>query len=218
MLTRCGTKNIWHWAHKGRLHCDPWWENETEWHRSWKSRFPRDWQEVPARDDTGELHIADVKTPYGLVVEFQHSAIKAEEVLKRTAFYGQVIWIVDGRRRPTDWIQYERMLSENRPQRSTALISIQSFTKKPASSQNGVHSARLSALILGAKTCACLQLPRVRRGISSIIPRQNFPRRYPRGNPCQLFSSGSQPSPDIGHVGDFRDRYHLLKRILCRRG
>lgn len=117
MLTRCGTKNIWHWAHKGRLHCDPWWENETEWHRSWKSRFPRDWQEVPARDDTGELHIADVKTPYGLVVEFQHSAIKAEEVLKRTAFYGQVIWIVDGRRRPTDWIQYERMLSENRPQR-----------------------------------------------------------------------------------------------------
>ena len=112
MLARCGTKKVWHWAHKGSRHCDPWWENETEWHRDWKNRFRSEWQEVPARDETGELHIADIKTPYGLVIEFQHSAIKPDEVAKRTNFYDQVIWIVDGNRRPTDRAQYERMLSE----------------------------------------------------------------------------------------------------------
>lgn len=62
MLARCGTKKAWHWAHKGRRHCDHWWENETEWHRDWKNRFLTDWQEVLARDETGELHIADIKT------------------------------------------------------------------------------------------------------------------------------------------------------------
>ena len=117
MIARCGEVRIWHWAHKRGHQCDTWWENETEWHRDWKNRFTTDWQEVPARDETGELHIADIKTPYGLVIEFQHSAIKPDEVEKRTIFYGQVIWIIDGRRRPTDLIQYERMLSENYPER-----------------------------------------------------------------------------------------------------
>ncbi len=117
MLARCGTKKVWHWAHKGQRHCDHWWENETEWHRSWKNQFPNDWQEVPARDKAGELHIADIKSPNGLVIEFQHSAIKPNEVQKRTQFYNNVIWIIDGNRRPTDRTQYERMLSENRPER-----------------------------------------------------------------------------------------------------
>lgn len=117
MLARCGEKNVWHWAHRGRRHCDPWWENETDWHRDWKNHFPAEWQEVPARDDAGELHIADVKTPYGLVVEFQHSAIKPDEVRKRTVFYDKVIWIIDATRRSSDRVQYERMLSDHRPQR-----------------------------------------------------------------------------------------------------
>ncbi|QBY00516.1 hypothetical protein E2K80_07005 [Rhodophyticola sp. CCM32] len=43
MLARCGTKKVWHWAHRGRRHCDHWWENETEWHRDWKNRFVTDW-------------------------------------------------------------------------------------------------------------------------------------------------------------------------------
>lgn len=102
LVARCGTKKIWHWAHKGRRHCDHWWENETQWHRDWKNQFDPSWQEVSARDVTGELHIADIKTPYGLTVEFQHSAIKPEEVIKRTQFYGHVVWVVDATRRPTD--------------------------------------------------------------------------------------------------------------------
>lgn len=117
MLARCGTKKIWHWAHQGRRHCDVWWEGETEWHRSWKNQFPSDWQEIPARDAHGELHIADIKTPQGLTIEFQHSAIKLDEVIKRTTFYNQVIWIIDATRRPTDLTQYAQMLEYNSPQR-----------------------------------------------------------------------------------------------------
>ncbi len=56
--------------------CDPWWENETEWHRKWKGNFAEEWQEVILTDGiTDEKHIADIRTPYGLVVEFQHSHI-----------------------------------------------------------------------------------------------------------------------------------------------
>lgn len=117
LIARCGTKKVWHWAHKGRRHCDPWWESETEWHRQWKNHFPLEWQEVPARDANGELHVADIKTEHNLVIEFQHSAIKPEEVIKRSEFYQNIIWIIDGTRRPTDIDQHKRMLTETYPQR-----------------------------------------------------------------------------------------------------
>jgi len=96
MIAKCGTRVVWHWAHKGRLYCDSWWENETDWHRSWKNAFPESWQEVVHEDSaTGERHIADVKTPTGLIVEFQHSNISQEEKSQRDAFYKSIIWIVD---------------------------------------------------------------------------------------------------------------------------
>ena len=79
MVAKCGNVKVWHWAHKGRRTCDLWWENETEWHRTWKGRFPENWQEVVHKDDAGEKHIADVKTDQGWVIEFQHSHIKPEE-------------------------------------------------------------------------------------------------------------------------------------------
>ena len=78
MIAKCGEVKIWHWAHKGRCTCDPWWENETEWHRTWKGLFPESWQEVIHQADDGERHIADVKTDRGWVIEFQHSFIKPE--------------------------------------------------------------------------------------------------------------------------------------------
>lgn len=92
----------WHWAHKGRRNCDSWWENETEWHRNWKSRFPDDWTEVVLQDVSGERHIADVKTSYGLVVEFQHSHIDDRERISREKFYEKMIWVVDGNRLKRD--------------------------------------------------------------------------------------------------------------------
>lgn len=102
-ISKCGRTKVWHWAHKSRKVCDPWWENETEWHRAWKDKFPREWQEISAIDEkTGETHIADVKTPYGLVVEFQHSPMQFEEMMARETFYGNMIWIVDGLRGELD--------------------------------------------------------------------------------------------------------------------
>ena len=103
MIANCGRVKVWHWSHKANPPCDPWWENETEWHRQWKNRFPLEWQEVVLFDQvTGEKHIADVRTPHGLVIEFQHSAIKPEEIAAREAFYKNMIWIVDGTRGELD--------------------------------------------------------------------------------------------------------------------
>ena len=102
VLAKCGAVNIWHWSHKGRRNCDPWWENETEWHRAWKGQFPKEWQEIPQLADGGEKHIADVKTDRGYVIEFQHSAIKPEERQAREDFYKKMLWVVDGTRRLRD--------------------------------------------------------------------------------------------------------------------
>lgn len=106
MIAKCGEKKIWHWAHRIRRVCDPWWENETEWHRGWKGQFPVTWQEVVHHAVDGEKHIADVKTDHGWVIEFQHSHIKPEERRSRDAFYKKIVWVVDGTRRKRDREQF----------------------------------------------------------------------------------------------------------------
>lgn len=95
LVAKCGSKIAHHWAHQGRLHCDPWWENETQWHRDWKENFPEHWREVALFDVTGEKHQADVRTPTGLVVEFQNSPMDRLELAAREAFYRNLIWIVN---------------------------------------------------------------------------------------------------------------------------
>ena len=103
MVSKCGRVKMWHWAHMPGSNCDPWWGPETEWHRGWKEQFPLDWREVVHIDErTGEKHIADVKTPNGLVVEFQHSPLDYDELVSREAFYQNMIWVVDGDRGSTD--------------------------------------------------------------------------------------------------------------------
>lgn len=101
-VAKCGKFVGWHWAHKSRTHCDPWWENETEWHVTWKNRFPNSWQEVVLEAIGGERHIADVRTPDGVVIEFQRSTIRPEEVQAREAFYQRMVWVVDGTKNESD--------------------------------------------------------------------------------------------------------------------
>lgn len=113
LIAKCGEVNVNHWAHKGNHNCDPWWENETSWHRSWKDSFPIEWQEVVHSAENGEKHIADVKTDGGWVLEFQHSYLKPEERRARNAFYPKLVWIVDGTRRPTDKIQFDNKITES---------------------------------------------------------------------------------------------------------
>ncbi len=108
MVARCGEVRVWHWAHKGGVSCDPWWENETEWHRAWKNQFPADWQEIVHHAGDGQCHIADVKTGDGWVIEFQRSHIEPEERRSRQTFYQSLIWVVDGTRRRSDVAQFSR--------------------------------------------------------------------------------------------------------------
>lgn len=123
MIAKCGRVKVWHWAHKGRPPCDPWWESETEWHRAWKDKFPAEWQEVGHTDPaTGEKHIADIKNPFGLVIELQHSPIDPAEMRAREAFYGEMIWIVDGTRNLD--ASYFHMGLSGRPAQDDPLIYV----------------------------------------------------------------------------------------------
>jgi hypothetical protein len=106
MVPRCGDVRVHHWAHLVGSDCDHWWESETEWHRKWKDLFPVNWQEVVHAAESGEKHIADVKTDQDWVLEFQHSNIQPEERKAREAFYQKLIWIVDGARRERDKVHF----------------------------------------------------------------------------------------------------------------
>jgi competence protein CoiA len=112
-IPKCGPIKVKHWAHKSKCECDHWWENETEWHRSWKNNFPVECQEIRHKAEDGEWHIADVKTKEGHVLEFQHSFLNSEERLARNNFYGSnLVWIVDGLKRKNDLLRF-RLLLEN---------------------------------------------------------------------------------------------------------
>lgn len=97
MIAKCGPRILHHWAHASRRNCDPWWENETEWHRAWKNLFPEACQEISHTAPDGEIHRADIKTPTGIVIEVQHSAMTDAERQSREAFYGNLVWVIDGR-------------------------------------------------------------------------------------------------------------------------
>ncbi|AVH45661.1 competence protein CoiA [Agrobacterium tumefaciens] len=114
MIAKCGAIKIWHWAHKGVRVCDPWWEQETAWHREWKELFPAHWREVIQWSASGEKHIADVRNEAGLVIEFQRSAISREERMAREAFYPNMIWVVDGTRLKNDIPRFMRGTSDLR--------------------------------------------------------------------------------------------------------
>lgn len=109
VVAKCGPIRVWHWAHLGKRTCDPWWENQTPWHRLWKSEFPEEYREVIAQDQNGERHIADVRMPHGLCVELQHSHVRPHERAAREKFYGpNLVWVVDGTRLKRDQPRFER--------------------------------------------------------------------------------------------------------------
>jgi hypothetical protein len=130
LIAKCGEIKVNHWAHKSRRHCDPWWENETEWHRAWKEQFPVDWQEDVHKDKNGERHIADVKTKSGWVLEFQHSYLKPEERRSRNAFYPKLVWVVDGLRRKTDKPQFQKAIKDSTVVSTDPLIRRVSFPEE----------------------------------------------------------------------------------------
>lgn len=95
-VAKCGPRIMHHWAHAHRRDCDPWWENETQWHRDWKNLFPEPCREVTHVAMDGEIHRADIKTPTGIVIEVQHSNMTDAERISREQFYGNLVWVIDG--------------------------------------------------------------------------------------------------------------------------
>lgn len=97
MIAKCGPRILHHWAHAGRRNCDPWWENETEWHREWKNLFPEACREISHTAPDGEIHRADIMTATGIYIEVQHSAMTDAERISRETFYKNLVWVIDGR-------------------------------------------------------------------------------------------------------------------------
>lgn len=115
LIAKCGERKINHWAHKGTRTCDPWWEPETEWHRTWKNIYPSEWQEFSFTDPkTNEKHIADIHTVHNLVIEFQHSSIDPKEQTSRELFYKNMIWVVDCTRLKRDYARFLKAFKDFR--------------------------------------------------------------------------------------------------------
>ena len=94
LMTKCGATNVNHWAHRANASdCDPWHESESEWHLSWKELVRPEACEVALPP-----HRADIVGNGKTVIELQHSSISADEIAKREAFYGKMVWLFDGRR------------------------------------------------------------------------------------------------------------------------
>lgn len=111
LISKCGQFKIHHWAHKDLKSCDPWWENESEWHRQWKSYFPSEKQEfVLINETTKEKHIADVYSEKGVVLEFQSYSIDPEEVRARENFYQRLVWVVNGMKNEFDKFYFAQSL------------------------------------------------------------------------------------------------------------
>lgn len=114
VIAKCGPQRMHHWAHRSKRSCDSWREPETVWHRQWKSRYPIDWREVMVLAIDGERHIADVRTPNGLVLEFQHSFLGRAEQDAREAAHENLVWIVDGTRLKRDFPRFMEGLTRCR--------------------------------------------------------------------------------------------------------
>ncbi len=175
MVARCGDVRIWHWTHLGRRYCDPWWE-ETLWHREWKANFPVEWQEVVQRASDGEVHIADVKTDQGWVLEFQHSPLDSQERQAREDFYKKMVWVVDGTRRSRDKPQLLRAVADARPINPT-LWRLSGFWDECAILREWQGRKVLVVFDFGESDLWAL-LPTERSAYIAVLPRDEFIEFY----------------------------------------
>ena len=97
MILKSGEINITHFAHKNNECKDDWNYDMSEWHKNKQSYFDERFQEVIV-EKNGIKHRADVLKD-GIVIEFQHSSISAEEFNERNKFYisagYKVVWVFD---------------------------------------------------------------------------------------------------------------------------
>src|SRR4030042_5208785 len=73
-----------HWAHNKGEECDPWWENQSAWHRNWENQVDEQFRERPI-EKNGKKHIADILLVSDVVVELQHTPLSPEPRCEREA-------------------------------------------------------------------------------------------------------------------------------------
>lgn len=97
LISKCGHINIWHWAHKSNFECDSWKNRETDWHLSWKAKFPKSCTEVTIKNKyfPYNSHRADVLLESGIVIEFQNSPLSVNDINERENFYQKMIWVIN---------------------------------------------------------------------------------------------------------------------------
>lgn len=90
VAAKCGAIVTHHWSHLAGSECDRWAEKIGPWHLSWQNLVEADSVEVVLAP-----HRADILGNDDVVVELQHSAISAEDIAAREAFYGNMVWLFD---------------------------------------------------------------------------------------------------------------------------
>jgi hypothetical protein len=96
MIAKTGAIMIWHWAHEQENSDCPY-AGEGAWHLSWKARGLPGTQEIRSPDF---LRRADVLSPAGFAIEFQHSSLTWDEVRARELDWQyRLCWVFDARRK-----------------------------------------------------------------------------------------------------------------------
>ena len=106
-----GQFRIAYFAHEDGCECvDSWSYDLSEWHRKKQEYFDEEYREVIRRNGR-TVHRADILKD-GVVIEFQHSPISAEEFIDRNSFYlplgYRVVWVFD----VEDQIEKEKLYFE----------------------------------------------------------------------------------------------------------
>ena len=96
VMSKVGAIKEAHWAHLAETNCEGYYKPMSDWHRSWQEKFPKEWREVYTKKD-GEVCIADVKTPRGTTIEFQHSPISQWNIDKRKRVHEDIFWVLDAK-------------------------------------------------------------------------------------------------------------------------
>jgi len=77
------------------------------WYRNWLEQFPVDCQNQVVNNKN-----VDIKTPQGLVIQFQHSNITPEEQRAIETMYKDMLWVVDGTMSKAEYSCFEKGIKE----------------------------------------------------------------------------------------------------------
>lgn len=142
VIPKCGLIKKHHWAHKCKKRCDPWWENETEWHRLWKDCFPEEFQEIiTCNYKTKEKHLSDIKTKYGITIKPQNSPLTRDQQVLREDFFKNMIWLVNAQKYYKNFKNKIHILNKSANHRSYFYMTINPYDiKKSCFPDKWLHS------------------------------------------------------------------------------